>query len=270
MKDHLKTIFSIFCLALLVGLVSACASARTVASKTAPPQPTVPEPEKYELKTVDFPGPVTSYNLDDLPVFVGLGSLTNDLGQTLEITVTGSTEGSVTDYLKTARIYFEIREPIAIPIVDEEKIELPKLSVRELLKDEKMENLRIDFDLSLDTKYKNPKGSVLVIIDPTVRQNQYNNYCARNPDTDRSDVTITVSQGRVEGTLYRQCAAIAGQTKTASVGIPKTLSGAGSRYFDLVIKGLNAGDNIYRLVGSWNYDYGASVTSEAVIRVTCP
>lgn len=291
MKACLKALCWILLLVLIVGLLNACAGPTPAVEPTEalaaeqetvqtqqvekvvtlpPPEPTVPVPEKYELRSPDFSGEVSPLKLFELPVFVGQGSLTNDLGQVLEIYVTGSTQESVLQYFATVQMYFEIREPVDLPIVDEEYIELPNLSVNELLKDEKVENLRIDLDLSPATEEKYPQGSVLVIIDPTVRRGLYNNYSTRNPSTDQARMTITVTQGRVTGTLYRQCVAVFGQTKTASVGVPKTLGGSGSGYFDLTIFGVNTGDNKYSLVGTWNYGTGTFVPIEDRPHVTCP
>lgn len=247
--------------------VSTPVSATLPAKETPSAEATVPVPEKYELREAKF-DIITKEELGDLTVYVGSGSVTNDMGQTLLITVTGSSETSVTDYLKTTKFYFEIREPMEFLVKDEIPVDLPKLSVQELLRDANVENLRIDFDLSTDTKIEYPKGSVLLIIDPTVKQNQYNNYAAKNPITDKALVTVSVSQGKVEGRLYLECACI--QSKTASVSYPKTLSGVGSGYFDLTIKGLNTGNNTYNLVGTWNYGYTTAVTSEAVSKIECP
>lgn len=237
-----------------------------------PPQsnePIVPEPNNVELRVADFDGTILTGTIADIPVFFGVGSLTNDSGQVLLINVVGSTDASVIDYFNNAKFYFEIREPVDLPVFNESEEQFPKLSNPELFKDTSAEYLLIDFDLAPETYKEYPKGTLLVIVDPIVRQNQYNNYGTRNPASDRVDVTITVSQNQVEGKLYLRCAAIVGQTKRASPGIPKTLTGIGAGNFDLTIKGINAGDNKYRITGAWNYDYNTAVLSELLSRITC-
>jgi hypothetical protein len=187
----------------------------------------------------------------------------------LLINVVGSTESSVIDYFSTAQFYFEIQEPLSFEPVSEGEEKMPDLSNAELFKDTPMEYLLIDFDLSPETYTQYPKGTLFVVVDPIVKQNQYNNYGMRNPATDRVDVTMTVAQNQVEGTLYLECRAISGQTKRSTPGNPKTLTGIGAGDFDLTIKGINAGDNKYRLTGAWNYDYSTFVSSEVLARITC-
>ena len=233
-------------------------------------EPAVPEPEKFDLKPADFDYTVPSVTIGDIPVFLGTGSLKNDAGQVLLINVIGSSEAGVYDYFKNALFYFEITGPVDLPVVNEDTEQSPDLSNSELFKDIAADYLLIDFDLSPETVRDYPRGTLLVIVDPVVRQNQYNNYGTRNPANDLVNVTITVSQNQVEGKLYLRCAAIAGQTKRAWPGIPKTLTGNGAGAFDLTIKGINAGYNKYKLTGAWSYDYTQTVLSEVVTRVTCP
>ena len=231
--------------------------------------PTVPEPDNIELRSAEFDGTISSGTIAGIPVFFGVGSLRKAADQVLLINVIGPTETSVIDYFNNAKFYFEIREPLDLEVTSEGEEELPALINADLLKDAQMEYLIIDFDLSPETYEKYTKGTLLVVADPTVRQNQYNNYGMRNPPTDRVDVTMKVSQNQVEGTLYRECAAIIGQTKRSTPALSKTLTGIGAGDFDLTIKGINSGDNKYKVTGAWNYDYSNFVPSELVKRITC-
>ena len=231
--------------------------------------PTVPEPDNIELRSAVLDGTISSGTIAGITVFFGVGRLTNAADQVLLINVVGPTDTSVIDYFNSAKFYFEIRGPIDLEVAYEGEKKLPDLSNADLFKDAQMEYLIIDFDLSPETYEKYTKGTLLVVVDPTVRQNQYNNYGMRNPPTDRVDVTMKVSQNQVEGTLYRECAAIIGQTKRSTPALSKTLTGIGAGDFDLTIKGINSGDNKYKVTGAWNYDYSNFVPSELVKRITC-
>jgi hypothetical protein len=243
-----------------------------------PPVVTVPEPPNVKVTPADFDGTVTEGDIGGVPVFTGVGRLRNASGQTSLIIATGASPSSVKAYFSEAKFFFQIQDqPLKIPTVNESAEREPNLSVRDMLKDASTESLRIEFDLTPEAAKTHPKGTVVFIVDPSVKQNQYNNYAPRNPSNstltetdDVASVTIKVSQGQVEGTLYRRCAAISGQTKRASPGTPKTLTGTGSGSFDLTIKGVSSGTSTYRLTGTWSYDYGNSVPGSSAPQVTCP
>jgi hypothetical protein len=229
--------------------------------------PTVPEPENPELRLADFDGTINKSTIGDIPVFFGVGTLDNDIGQVLSITVTGPTSSSVEEYFNTAKFYFEIREPVDIPIVGEPAEKEPDLSVEEIMKDEEAGNLWVEFRLSEETSKEYPKGALLVIVDPTVVQNRYNNYASIDPASNIASVTIRVSQGQVLGRLYRMC--ILRSSGNASPGLLRTLSNSGVGRFDLTIRGVNAGNNVYRVTGLWNYDYGQDLPDSLNESVTC-
>ena len=252
-------------LLLISALLGACAPPPSAAPENA----TVPEPDNIELRSAEFDGTISSGTIAGIPVFFGVGSLRKAADQVLLINVVGPTDTSVINYFNSAKFYFEIREPLDLKVAGEGEEKLPDLSNADLLKDAQMEYLIIDFDLSPETYEKYPKGTLLVVADPIVILNQYNNYGMRNPPTDRVDVTVRVSQNQVQGTLYRECSAIIGQTKSSTPGVPKTLTGIGAGNFDLTVKGIKSGDNKYKLTGAWNYDYGTFVSSEVLKRITC-
>ena len=231
--------------------------------------PTVPEPDNIELRSAVLDGTISSGTIAGITVFFGVGRLTKAADQVLLINVVGPTDTSVNNYFNSAKFYFEIRGPLDLEVAGEGGEKLPDLSNADLLKDAQMEYLIIDFDLSPETYEKYPKGTLLVVADPIVILNQYNNYGMRNPPTDRVDVTVRVSQNQVQGTLYHECIAITGQTKSSTPGVPKTLTGIGTGDFDLTVKGIKSGENKYKLTGAWNYDYSTFVKSELLKRITC-
>jgi len=280
MKAHSINSLVRACLILLLIMLGACTptpppeevkpptEATTSEPEQIPPtEVTVPEPESFELRAAEFDGTVKPDQIGDLPVFVGVGQLTNDQDQTLVMTVIGSSEGSVREYFSTARFYFEIRDPIDLPLASDTPEQFPDLSHEEILGDTEAENLYIDFELSSEMKEAYPTGNVLLIADPSVRAGQYNNYAAKDPASNAASVTMTVSEGSVEGRLYLRCSIVSGP-KTASPNYPKTLNGSGNGYFDLTVKGSGSGGK-YKLTGTWNYDYTTYVPSEPSPKITC-
>jgi hypothetical protein len=244
--NRASTLFKRFVLVtLLIGLLSACGN-----PSTRPPDIDL---DNVPLKSADFDGTTNEGKIGDVPVFVGVGSLTNDSGQVLEITVTGTAAETVVGYFNTAKFFFAVVDPVEIPETNELLEKEPNLSVVEIMKGEGTENLSVTFKLSKATADKYRVGAVLLVVDPTVAQNRYNHYAAVDPLSNTASVSITASQGQVTGRLYRACALI--QSGNALPGTPKTLSATGAGSFDFTVKGTAAGDNIYRVTGRWNYDY---------------
>jgi len=242
-----------------------------------PPVVPVPEPPNVEVTSADFDGTLTEGDIGGVPVFTGVGRLRNASGQTSLIIATGVSPSSVKAYFSEAKFFFQIQDQsLKIPIVKEPVERESNLSVRDMLKDDSAEYLRIEFDLSPETAKVYPKGTLLLVVDPSVKQNQYNNYAPRNPSNitptetdDVASVTIKVSQGQILGKLYRKCALVASGNVVS--GTQKTLKATGSGSFDLTIKGVSAGTSTYRLTGTWSYDYGTSAPSSGTSpQITCP
>lgn len=264
MNNSLTSLIVIAVLVLLVLLIWSW-----VRQRSSTPESTELKPD-HQYDPADFdPGNITPIDLNGLPVFLGKGSFTNKLGQTLLINVMGSSDRSVIEYFKMAKFHLELKEPIDDLDTDEEPQQKePDLSIRKILKDQEG-SVRVNFDLSRDTLQKHRKGSIFVKVDPTVQSNKYNNYSWRNPDNNRATVWVKVREGKVIAKMYRDCEKISGP-KSIGAGPQKKLSGRGEGNFDLTVEGDTAGTNNYELTGAWNYSFEDAVASQGSEDVPCP
>ncbi len=201
---------------------------------------------------------IDSYkDVNGLLVFVGTGTVDNGLGELLSVTATSDSEKSVKDYLETAKFYFEIRDAFEIPTITNEYNKPYYASFQELQKDEKVERIQINLDLPAEIKKRYSKGNVLVIIDPSISQNQAHIYTFEDPVTSGAQANIFSSLGKVEGTLYLQDTAIPGQSQSIAANELKYVGGIGEGKYDLVIRGID-GLNQYEITGTWQIGLDAS------------
>jgi hypothetical protein len=265
-----NTIHRLLLLVLIIAMLAACGEQGTAPPDipaTEEPNPDEPPTPEGELRPAEFDGTVVDGIIGGTPVLVGNGTIVNDAGQVLLIIVTGVSEPSIREYFNSARFNFEIRDSFDFPEDTKPEDEFPNLSVEELMQDTAAENLNIEFQVSEETAQEIPTAVVYLIVDPTVRQSQYNNYGTRDPSNDSASVTVRASAGKVTARLYRQCSYKTGTTVAS--GSQSSISNTGPGRFDLTVYGNNSGANTYRLTGAWNYDYSTSVASTTTTNVTC-
>ena len=272
-----KYVYSVMVCWLTFSLLAACAPQATTIATTAPEQgvteevpasdDVAPTEEQVPLRPAEFDGTITEGTIGGAPVFIGNGTLVNDAGQTLLITVTGSSQASVDEYLRSALFFFEITSDYGFAPDTEPQEKIEDLSLEKLFQDTAAENLTIEFQVSEETAKELPRGVVYLVVDPTVRQYQFNNYATRDPWDDRLYVKVQTSAGKVTARLYRQCIYRTGAVVPAPYATPISSSGAGK--FDIAVQGNNSGSNTYRLTGAWSYDYTTIVYSVATQTITC-
>ena len=220
-----------------------------------------------DLKRIDFAAsePVT---IGDVRTTVVTGTFALDGGGEVIVTISGTSAAAIKAFAGEARFRFALGE--ANQRGEETPIEPSEpLSQSAVLSEPNTESLLIEFVLSPETAKEHPTGSLIVEIDPTVKQNYFNNFSPRDPSTDFASVTVAVKLGRVEMKLYRRCQLLSSVTRGTPATESSTLTGSGAGYFDLTVKGLNTNDNTYLLKGAWNYDYGILLSGTTTTSLTC-
>jgi hypothetical protein len=193
----------------------------------------------------------------------------SDGGGEVIVSISGSSEAAVAAFADEAKFRFELGEPVK---VDGESATDPNetLSQGRTLGEPDSESVAVTFQLSESTARERPVGSLIATIDPTVRYLMYHNFSAKDPSTDYASITLEVSTGKVVAALFRKCAYIGSATDSAITSWATRISGRGLGSFDAAVRGLNTGYNTYRILGTWNYDYGAYLANAYNPSITCP
>jgi hypothetical protein len=232
-----------------------------------PGQNSEPPLASGELRQIDF-GEAEKASIGDVSVFQRRGTidLVGGEGQVI-VTLSGPSAQHVDEFAKAARFQFELGERVEPGPPDTPNEET--LSQAAILGEPDSESVLVEFQLSEPTYKEHPVGNLTATIDPTVYQGKYNNYSAKNPSSDNVKVTITTKLGKVEAKIWLGCKNLKTITRSAPATSSSSMSGSGSPYLDLTVKGMNTGDNKYAVTGSWNYDYEKWIASSPDMSIPC-
>lgn len=239
---------------ILTSLISTCSGPMT--PETPPPAIATPQTANFDETTIRAD---KLFGL--LEVFVGLGSVPNEQGETLEITAVGISRDYVIEFFKTAKFSFIVRDTLNPSSANVKPDQTVRFSVVDALNADER-NLLIQFDIPVNLRDKYPKGSIDVVVDPYIGEKQQHIYLPTDPSTNQVDVEVSSLQGAVEGDLYLRDVGLLDTKQIIEPLIPQIISGAGDGIFDFVITGLGPGNSEYQFRGTWSYDTTEPVAPE--------